>query len=101
MEWSVIYPDVGALHNTKKTRRKKMSETITVRSGINSMTIELQGRETVSDILSRTRSILNIEGEDNLRVVVDGEGHDYVDVSDHIVEEGSVLEFVKRAGSKA
>lgn len=75
-------------------------ETITVRSGINSMTLALNGTDTVEDVYNRTRTALNIEGTGNLRVVVDGDSYDYDEVCDHGVEDGTIVEFVKRAGTK-
>ena len=75
--------------------------TVEVRSGINRMTLELQSGETIEDIYERVETALNLDGSDNLNVVVNGgDTRDFSDVRQHGIYDGTTLEFVKRAGSK-
>ena len=73
---------------------------VTVKSGINRVTLELEAGTTIADLYNKCSQVLNLEGNTNLNVVVDGEQYAYSEVSDDGVTDGSIVEFIKKAGSK-
>ena len=71
---------------------------VVVRSGLNR--INLPAGDSVEVVYNRCKSVLNMDGTDNLTVVVDGETYAYTEVRNAEFLEGSVVEFVKSSGSK-
>jgi len=71
---------------------------VVVRSGLNR--INLPAGDSVEVVYNRCKSVLNMDGTDNLTVVVDGETYAYTEVRNAELLEGSVVEFVKSSGSK-
>jgi len=73
---------------------------VTVKSGINRVTLEQEAGTTINDLYQRCQQVLNLDGTGNMTVAVDGEQYDYSDVSSDSVTDGSVIEFIKKAGTK-
>ena len=73
-------------------------EGIEVRSALNN--IKLPAGDTVSVVYQKCKQILNLEGNENLTVVVDGESHSYTSVANSELLDGSIVEFVKASGTK-
>jgi len=80
------------------TDQESVVDGIVVRSGLNR--INLPAGDTVADVYERCKSVLNMDGTDNLSVVVDGESHSFDTVRDAELLAGSVVEYVKASGSK-
>ena len=66
---------------------------VNIVSGIDKMTLEVDGK-TVEEIVSTTVSILNLSGDETVKV-------NGIEVdADYILKDGDVVEFVKDAGKK-
>jgi len=73
---------------------------ITVKSGINRVTLGYEEGVTVSDLYNKCSQVLNLDGSSNMNVVVDGEQYEFDSIRTDRVTNNSVVEFIKRAGSK-
>ena len=66
---------------------------VNIESGVNSMSLDVAGT-SVASVISTVKSILNLDGEESVKV----NGND-VD-ADYIVQDGDKIEFVKASGEK-
>ena len=77
-----------------------MTKTVTVKSGLNRVVLELEDGEDVEALYSRCKTALNLDESSTYRVAVDGETGDFEEVAEEGVVDGSVVEFVKKSGTK-
>ena len=73
---------------------------VTVRSGMNRFEMDVSTTTTIRDLYEMVKLSMNLPDTENLNVVVDGETHEYSSVSYENIEPGTVVEFVKSAGTK-